>query len=834
MQANTPRKPELLAPVSTFETCLAAVHNGADAIYVGVPHWNARGRTPDLSLEELARMVAFCRLRGVRVFLAMNVLVFESELRDLSAFLVDLLRLEPDAFIVQDIGLLRLLRQLSPTQELHASTQMTLASAEAVACVQSLGLARVVLARELSLTEIQALRAKTTTELEVFVHGALCVSYSGQCLTSESFGGRSANRGQCAQSCRLPYTLLVDGKVKSQAGRDYLFSPQDLCALELVSDLSQAGVDSLKIEGRLKSPEYVAAVTAAYRTALDTGHWEDRQLDTLESLFSRGLFTGWLRGTDHQKLVNGFYSSHQGVPLGQVLSVDSNGVRIRLAERAPRPEAGDGVVFTHPSSKGEVGGRLYGVRDTGAGILRLEFSHELSLRVVAPGWETWRNDAPALESLVRQSFTDRDRQRRVPVQMVVTGKIGGVLSLTLEDPEGRRAVVQAEVPLEPAKTLVSDPFAWVHDELDSLSSTAYKLANLGIQIDANAYVPRKQMRELRQRATLALDALRLKVATPAVILEPAQVVFPTRNALQGKAEAKLNLLVRKETQLDELQPGLAIDTVFLDFDYGRRHEKALARIRELGYHAGIATLRIHKTMENRYLESLVAQNPDRILVRSLGALGWLREYYLARGEANLASCLVGDHSLNLCNSLAAEWFSAQGLGTLHPSWDLNRQQLLDLLGNYGGASFEVGLHLYIPTYHMEHCVYAAFLSGAARYPECKVPCMVHQVEVEDHRGERHYLHSDAECRNTLYLGKPQSMVKLVPEFMGLGVSRFRMEVLQESATMVANKAKTYSDLLRGRLTPDRVFRELGVQEKYGITEGQLFNATRWVDRKKPG
>jgi putative protease len=213
-------------------------------------------------------------------------------------------------------------------------------------------------------------------------------------------------------------------------------------------------------------------------------------------------------------------------------------------------------------------------------------------------------------------------------------------------------------------------------------------------------------------------------------------------------------------------------------------------------------------------------------VRSLGALQWLQN------RTELTSRLVGDHSLNICNSLCAEWFQQHGLDLLHPSWDLNRQQMLDLLKQFGGASFELGLHLYIPTYHMEHCVFAAFLSKGSKYPDCKVPCMVHQVEVEDHKGEKHYLQSDAECRNTLYLGRPQSMVKLVPDLLREGVRRFRIEMLQESAQQVQDKVQAYSDLLRGKLTADQVFRQLGVAEKYGITEGQLFNETRWIDRKQ--
>ena len=300
----------------------AAVQNGADAVYFGVPHWNARGRTEDFSFDDVYDMIRYARLRGVRTFLAMNVLVFERELRELPEFLEKIISLEPDAFIIQDIGLARLIRAIAPTQEIHASTQMTLASAEAVNLVAGIGFNRAVLARELSLKEIARIKEATPLELEVFIHGALCVSYSGQCLTSENFGGRSANRGQCAQSCRLPYRIFVDGKEFRDTDAQFLFSPHDLCALPKLNELEEIGVDSLKVEGRLKSPEYVAAVAKAYRKALNRIPLDGKDMEPLEVLFSRGLRAGWLDGDNHQELVDGTFSNHHGLFLGTVAKVE--------------------------------------------------------------------------------------------------------------------------------------------------------------------------------------------------------------------------------------------------------------------------------------------------------------------------------------------------------------------------------------------------------------------------------------------------------------------------------------------------------------------------------
>ena len=224
------KKPELLLPVGTRDMLYAAVQNGADAVYYGVPHWNARGRTEDFSLDDVREMIRYARLYGVKTYLAMNILVFQKELEELPHYLEELIKLGPDGFIIQDIGLARLIRGIAPDQEIHASTQMTLASAEAVNLAAKLGFNRAVLARELSLKEIADIKSKTGLELEVFVHGALCVSYSGQCLTSE---------GQCAQSCRLPYRVFVDGKEFRGTNAAYLFSPHDLCALPLLAELQE-------------------------------------------------------------------------------------------------------------------------------------------------------------------------------------------------------------------------------------------------------------------------------------------------------------------------------------------------------------------------------------------------------------------------------------------------------------------------------------------------------------------------------------------------------------------------------------------------------------------
>ena len=778
----------------------AAVNNGADAVYFGVPHWNARGRTEDFSFEDVAEMIRYARIRGVRTFLAMNVLVFEREIQDLPDFLERLIALEPDAFIIQDIGLARLIRAIAPNQEIHASTQMTLSSAEAVNLAAKLGFNRAVLARELSLKEIASIKSATDLELEVFIHGALCVSYSGQCLTSENFGGRSANRGQCAQSCRLPYRIFVDGKEYRDTDAKYLFSPHDLCALPKLKELEEIGVDSLKVEGRLKSPEYVAAVAKAYRKALDSIPLEESDKEPLEVLFSRGLRTGWLDGDNHQELVDGTFSNHHGMFLGTVMKVGRGQIDIEYNAGLPRP--GDGILFEDSQRDISIGSRLYGIKVQGK-TLALTFGKDFDTRKVTAGMKCYRNDSPALERELRKTFTDREFMKRIPVDMILSGDIGKKLHLEVSDGFQNKAIAESETVLETSRNKDVDAANGLRElaqkELSALSGTAYRLGKLKVDIEGGAFIPGKLLRTLLN-----------------------SVKFGTKVVRRNGARPVISVLVRRPEQIAALE-GLDIDNIIMDFDWGVKYDKPLEQIRELGFKAGMATLRIHKPGESHYLKNILRLCPDFALVRNLGALAILRESGIP---------LAGDYSLNAANSLSYDWLLSQGLQTLHPSWDLNSTQLFDLLGDIDGSRLELTLHQYMPAFHSEYCAFARALTTGRRFPECGKICTQHKVEILDHKGERHFLQSDAECRNSLFVGKPQSALKLLPDLQKNAVSHFRLEMLQEDAETVRRKVSIYTQAIRGRISIDEATRMAGVEEKYGLSEGQLFNESVWHDRKK--
>ena len=905
--------PELLLPVGTRDMLESAINNGADAVYYGVPHWNARGRTEDFSFEDVEEMIRYARLRGVKTYLAMNILIFEREIQELPEFLERLIALKPDAFIIQDIGLARLIKAISPEQEIHASTQMTLASSEAVNLVKDIGFSRAVLARELSAKQIAQIKSLTDLELEVFIHGALCVSYSGQCLTSENFGGRSANRGQCAQSCRLPYRIFVDGKEWKDPKARYLFSTRDLCALPKLEELKEIGVESLKVEGRLKSPEYVAAVSHAYRKALDklneygyknfAGNNRDcananrnsaadlglnaQDLEPLEVLFSRGLNTGWLDGVNHQELVDGSFSNHHGELIGTVVQVERGGVIVELDDK-PVPCTllpGDGILFEEYRAEPEprqTGSRLYKATfarnshnesastqnsrhsaksemfshnsrcaknarenargNAGKSQVRLEFGREFNLHKVSYGMKAYRNDSPALEKELHKTFTDKSFAKHIPVCMTLEGKIGEPLKLTIceSTADETRAVTVEGAILEASRNEVAPDAlqAIAKKELSGLSATAYALDKLEIKLPANAFLPGKVLRTLRQEAVQAFDEKRLQWKELAPSAENGRAFLHSIVKVASKSNSdnaaiatenratprrmNITVLVRRPEQIEALQ-GLDIDKVVMDFDWGVKYDEPLERIHKLGFEAGIATLRIHKPGENHYIKQILTLMPEFALVRNLGSLALLKDSGIP---------MVGDYSLNATNSASYDWLLAQGLEKLHPSWDLNSTQLFDLLKNIDGSKLELALHQYMPAFHSEYCAFARALTTGRRFPECKKICTQHKVEILDHKGERHFLQSDAECRNTLFVGKPQSALKLLPKLIAQNVSSYRLELLDEEPESVRRKIDIYTQAIRGKLDIDTAISKAGVEEKYGLSEGQLFNESTWQDRKK--
>jgi putative protease len=749
-----------------------------------------------------------------------------------------------DAVIVQDVGICRLIRQLSPDFPIHASTQMTITSAEGIAFAKELGCQLVVLARECSLREIEKIQdnirsrcavdgpSQPSFPLEVFVHGALCVAYSGQCLTSESLGGRSANRGECAQACRMPYELISDGQKVDLGDRRYLLSPQDLAGLQVLPDLIRLGIASLKIEGRLKSPEYVANVTRVYRNALDrlTGSSpvpvkdlvRDSRYD-LEMAFSRGLYTGWFSGVNNQELVHGRFGKKRGVYLGQVARLLREQVEVRL-EAALKP--GDGVVFdAGQPEQPEEGGRVYQVQPAGANA-RLSFgAGDVDFSRVHVGDRLWKTSDPELERRLRKTFSTDQPHFRRPVHLEVHGALDRPLTVIARDELGHIARVDSAMPLARAEAqpLTTDR---LREQLGRLGGTAFELGGLANHLEPDAILPISELNRMRREFVGQLEALRARPKRWTI--QPHDQAPPSPAApVRPTAVPELIVLVRTLPQLEAVL-GSNVSTIYCEFEDPKRYRDAVGRFRErqaasnsastttcaeglAGQALLVAPPRIFKAGEDWVLKQVRSCEADGYLLRNYDHLKYFRD----------CRC-IGDYSLNIANVLSAEYFKTRfGLERVTASYDLNFVQLEALLQAAPPEWFEVTIHQHMPMFHMEHCVFCAFLSSGTDFTNCGRPCDRLQVELQDRVGARHPVKADAGCRNTVFNALAQTGAEHIARMVELGVRHFRIEFLNETAEVVTKTIQQYQKLLAGEISGTAVWRELKLLNQLGVTRGQV-------------
>lgn len=817
-------KPELLAPAGSWDSVRAAIENGADAIYFGLDcGFNARARAANFKPEDLPKLMATLHQRNVRGYVTFNTLAFPAELYDVEPLIRIMAESGVDAVLVQDVGVARLAKSICPDLPLHASTQMTMTSAETIALAEDLEMERVVVARELSIAEIKSIRSKTDMPLETFVHGALCVAYSGQCLTSESLGGRSANRGQCAQACRLAYELVSDGQDIDLGDQKYLLSPQDLAAYELTPELLDAGVCSLKIEGRLKTPEYVANITRHYRQAIDDAaarrdvRWSVAQQHDMEMSFSRGFSPGWLNGCDHKMLVPATSSAKRGVLAGSIVEVRGSKV---VVEVACRLQPGDGVVFDGDrTNNAEQGGRIYGVFRDGkklddavsSGLVSLTFAPgSMDFDSLNTGLKFWKTDDPRLNQRLRKTYEVADPVMRVAIDLEVTCRVGEPISVCGVADNGAKCNVTANTPLQKAKKHPTD-LEQLASQLGRLGGTAYVVRELRADLVGEPMVPFSVLGQLRRELISQLQAADLR---PHRNLLPSELRVQRDMAGQDGSELKppcLRLLCRTVEQLQAAAEG-GVTHLYAEFQDIREYGVATNIAHANGSEIYLATPRIQKPDEMGIFHALRKHDADGMLIRNFAGLQFFRESELPT---------VADFSMNVANPLTAEYFVQQGAARVTASYDLNREQLLDLVRATPPHWLECVIHQHMPMFHMEHCVFCAVLSPGTNKTNCGRPCDFHQVELRDRIGMEHPLTADVGCRNTLYNAVPQSSAEIVPALLENGIRQFRLELLRESPVEVMQTYRVYHALLAGESDPAAVWRKLKAHNRVGVTRGTL-------------
>ncbi len=797
------RKPELLAPAGDWDCVKAAVENGADAVYFGLDRFNARMRAENFTSADLPELMSFLHQRGVKGYLTLNTLIFPNELTAVEEYLRTAIQAGVDAAIVQDVGICRLIRHISPDWPIHASTQMTITSAAGVEFAAALGCNLVVLARECSIAEISKIQQQLTAPklpLEIFVHGALCVAYSGQCLTSESLGGRSANRGECAQACRLPYELVADGYKVELGDRQYLLSPQDLAGLELLPQIAEAGISCLKIEGRLKTPEYVASVTKIYRQAIDSLDYQSSNPNSdryqLEMAFSRGLATGWLGGIDNQMLVHGEFSSKQGVLVGEVIKVGNRAIIIQY--QVPI-KPGDGLAI------GDQGGKVYTI-DIDGDMAQISFNWEqVDLRSISVGDKVWKTSDPELQKQIRQTYVGDKVHATQPLTLVVTGALDQPLAVIAIDQQGHEVKVASEIMLSIAH---NQPLTTqkLQEQLGRMGGTPFHLGKLTCELPAQAMLPVSELNRLRRE--IVAQMLELRTQPKAWQLygdRSGSDLLPKVNTIMSLPQ--INVLVRTLAQL-EAAAAAAVPQIYCEFSNPQDYRSAINL-------AGKSQLfavppRITKSNEQWTLKQLDACEPAGYLVRNYDQLGLFAD----------KRC-IGDFSLNVANALTADYFHKLGLERLTASYDLNITQLTDLIKSYSPHLLEVTIHQHMPMFHMEHCVFCAFLSTGKDYRDCGRPCETQQVELVDRVGTGHILQADIGCRNTLYNGVAQTGAEYLVDLLDLGIRHFRVEFLREDAPKVTEVIDRYRQLLAGEISGAQLWQSLQLRNQLGVTRGTL-------------
>ncbi len=781
---------ELLAPAGTPEQLLAALEAGADAVYMGGKLFSARKYAGNFSNEEMAEAVKSCHTLGVAVYVTLNTLISDGEWDALEDYLRFLGTIDIDGLLVQDLGVAEAARRLIPHVPLHASTQMTVSNLDGVRLLQSLGFTRAVLSRELSLAEMKSITSQTDMEIEVFVHGALCVCYSGQCLMSSFIGGRSGNRGSCAQPCRMPYNLVDDAgrKISSPHGH-YILSLKDMTALDRVRDLARSGVLSLKVEGRMKSPDYVYEVISAYRTALDAfeaGEEIDEEglFRRMKEHFNRGYTHGFYDNKIGETMITGFAPGNHGVPAGHVESVKKGRLSFVPDFLPPRDQiAGISYITTSRDMEYIDGGNL-------------QFGkHDL---VTAPFEKPPAKGGAVYWHMKKESlhFTLRQMQRKVPLYVSFTAIPGEPVALTAYDGEGAEAHVVSDYVAEKAeKRVTSDED--IRAQLGRLGNTFFTLAEASIQ-NEGCMVPKSILNHLRQKAVEEIGEARAKAfgAKRKVPHEEADVHVRSRTE-----EDPTPSLVLRTDRIETAMAGIdaGVRRVVFGGESFRHipvpksdYEKVLAYGREKGVHVTFASPRVVRE-ENReqcrkQFLALGALRPDAMEIQFLGAALWAKE--LPESVA-----LTAGESLNLFNKEALHFIDRFGFSEAYLSPELTMGQVRQIART---ADIPTGVYVYGRSEMMvsEYCVINSLL-GHTDKKHCPASCIRDRYSLLDEGGRKFPVRTDEWCHMHILNSATLDMRPYMKKLMDTGITRFCID-LRGSEEDPAAIISSFREAMKGK------------------------------------
>lgn len=821
---------ELLAPAGSREALVAAVENGANAIYLAGNAFGARAYASNFDREALREAIHFAHLRKVAIHVTVNTIVADEEMGPLRDYLRFLYEAGADAVLVQDLGVARVAHETVPDLPLHASTQMSVSSLEGVRALAELGFTRVVLARELSLKEIRHICAHAPVEIETFMHGALCVCYSGQCLMSSMIGGRSGNRGRCAQPCRLPYTL-VDEKGQDVLGDkagSYLLSPRDLSTIDVIPDLIEDGVSSLKIEGRMKRPEYVATVVRTYREAIDTYYAgkgyavTQEERDDLAQIFNRDFTTAYLEGRPGKAMMSDRRPNNRGLLIGRVTAYDWD-ARIVTVKLSGRLGLGDQVDFWV-----KVGGRVTATISAltdakGRAVEEGQAGDTVSFAIPSAVRDHDRvfkvYDARLMER-AKETYASGAPVRRIPVAIAVRAAVGEPLTVTLCDAEGHRGEGRTDFIGESArKRPLSEEI--IRKQVSRLGTSVYEMKSLHCDIAGEVMVPMSEINEARRKAVEALDALRLKeIEAREHRPEPK---FTDRIA--RPTPKKAHFLVAVDT-LGKAEAALAAGAdgiLFGGESYEHRviapeeYERAWQMAREAGARIDFNTPRIVHDGQQKHVERLLAAfaafPPDAVHVHNIAMLA------LVRRLTDFA--IHADYSLISYNKQTLAFLKDYGASGATLSPELTAKEIRQL-AKESPLPLTCIVHGRLELMVSNYCVTGSFLGGCGEGP-CTQPCTRGHFALKDRKDALFPLAMDQFCHMHVLNSKVLSMMPHAMKFRAAGIETMQIEAKAMGEKEIAAIVKAYRKAMAFPEEPaEAQLSWIHEQEGKDITRGHYF------------
>ena len=770
------RDVELLAPVGSFEALKAAVQNGANAVYLGGKDFGARASANNFDRDELKEAVKYAHIRGVQVFVTTNTLRKENEIEDFLEYAKFLYDIDVDAIILQDIGMARLIKRELPDFELHASTQMVAHSLEDVKYLESVGFDRVVLAREVTVEEIKYICDNCKADIEVFVHGALCVCYSGQCLMSSMIGNRSGNRGRCAQPCRQRYELIdvYTGEVVNSNG-DYLLSPRDLNAIEEIDKVIDAGVHSLKIEGRMKRPEYVATVIDGYRKTIDEYlatnklNVSDETINDLYTIFNRKFTKGLLLGDVGKDMMNSQLPNNQGLYVGTVVDYNKKAKRLKI-KLANTLKKGDGI---------NLGGGTIGRIIKNGNIETIGYKGEtIELDFVGEarkGQIVFKTSDSELMDRVQATFTQDKEFVKNIIDAKITIKLGQKPILTLKDRHSNEATIEGDKIVEEAMKVALSKEK-VETQLRKLGNTPYELDLLEIELDDNVSLPISLLNQMRRDCIELLDKERVSIKNRKYknkIVKYKPVLY-NRNK-QQEISVKVKNLEQLESALE-----CGVDRIY--YEDTNTIDKAMRLAMKYNKKVIYSAPRIIRNKEYNHLAKANNAGVESVQVGNYGSIDYFKDKKL-----NI------DYYLNAFNSETINYYKEIGADTLCISQELNINEIKETI-KYTDINIESVVYGYTPLMITEYCPMGVIVRDCKkdkRVAKCKESIYA----LRNSKGDEFRVSQDIFCRSTIYNSNVTCMLDNLYELREIGINVLRLDFTLEDKETVKEVIEAYQEVL---------------------------------------